>query len=209
MEQLIIIFGYAGIVVFAISGSLAAMRQGLDPFGMIVIAVVTSMGGGTLRDILLGLDVYWVLDPTMLYIAIITSIITPFWGRLLESRITVLIWADAVGMALFAVTGAAKAMDAGASNIVIIMMGMMTAAAGGIIRDILCNEIPLIFRKELYAVPALMGGVSLIALHYWGLDGVYAISISCLITLIIRAVAIIKSLSLPPIGHVAKDKKEL
>ncbi len=207
MEQLIIILGYAGIVVFSISGSLAAMRQGLDPFGMIVIAVVTSMGGGTLRDILLGLDVYWVLDPLLLYIAIIASILTPFWGRFLESRITVLIWADAIGMALFAVLGAARAMQADASNIVIIIMGMLTAAAGGIIRDILCNEVPLIFRKELYAVPALLGGASLVLMDHFGFSSLYAISISCLITFMIRAVAIIKSLSLPAIGKIAKDKK--
>ena len=199
MEELIYALGLIGIAVFAISGALAAMRQEMDPFGLVVLAVVTAIGGGTVRDIILDVPVFWVSDPLYLFIAIITAAITPFWGRMLESRMTVLIRADACGLALFAVTGTEKALSLGTPPAIAVTMGVMTAAVGGVIRDILCNEVPLVLKKELYALPAIIGGSSLIALQMAGLDQRISLAISCFITLSIRLVAVRYSLSLPPV----------
>lgn len=199
MEEFIYSLSMIGIAVFAISGALAAMRKELDPFGLVVIAIVTAIGGGTTRDIILDAPVFWVQDPTSLYVAIAAAVITPFWGRYLESRMTVLIWADACGLALFAVMGTEKALSLGASPTIAILMGVMTAAAGGVIRDILCNEIPLVLQKELYALPAIFGGTCLVVLQMTPLDHKLNIALSSLMTLFIRAIAIKYSLSLPPI----------
>ena len=199
MEEILYGMGLAGMAVFAVSGALAAMRRELDLFGMTVVAMVTAVGGGTLRDIILDVPVFWVQDPTVLYIAIVMAVTTPLWGRYLESRIKVLIWADAFGLALFAVTGTAKALSFGAMPIIAVTMGVMTAAAGGVIRDILCNEIPLVLKKELYALPAIIGGTCLVVLQMMELDHRLSIIVSCLLTLTIRLVAIQYSLSLPPV----------
>ena len=199
MEEIIYGMGLVGMAVFAVSGALAAMRRELDLFGLVVIAIVTAVGGGTVRDIILDVPVFWVQDPTVLYIAIAMAVTTPLWGRYLESRIKVLIWADACGLALFAVTGTEKALSLGATPIIAVTMGVMTAAAGGVIRDILCNEIPLVLKKELYALPAIIGGACLVGLQILELDHRLNILISCLLTLTIRLVAIQYSLSLPPV----------
>ncbi|MBL4800660.1 MAG: trimeric intracellular cation channel family protein [Emcibacter sp.] len=199
MEDFIYGLGLMGIAVFAVSGALAAMRRELDPFGLVVIAIVTAIGGGTIRDIILDTPVFWIQNPTSLYIAISVAIITPFWGRYLESRMTVLIWADACGLALFAVTGTEKALSLGAIPVVAVTMGLMTAAAGGMIRDILCNEIPLVLKKELYALPAIIGGSCLVILSMLDIDHRLSILLSCGLTLTIRLVAIKYSLSLPPV----------
>lgn len=199
MEDLIYGLGLIGIAVFAISGALAAMRQEMDPFGLVVIAIVTAIGGGTIRDIILDVPVFWVTDPMSLYIAIAMAAITPFWGRMLESRMTFLVLADACGLALFAVTGTEKALSLGATPLVAVMMGVMTAAAGGVIRDVLCNEVPLVLKKELYALPAMIGGGCLVVLHLAGFEQKLNIALACTITLIIRLVAIKYALSLPPV----------
>ncbi|WP_417321107.1 trimeric intracellular cation channel family protein [Emcibacter sp.] len=200
MEQIIYWIGLAGMSVFAISGALAALRRELDPFGLLVIATVTAVGGGTLRDVLLDLPVFWVENPSALYVILGAAIITPFWARLLESRMKVLIWADAFGLALFTATGTQKAMLAGSSAIVAVTMGVMTAAAGGAIRDILCNEIPLVLRKELYAVPAILGGSSFYLLTKASVAPELTLAISCIVTLLVRLVAVTFSFSLPALG---------
>jgi len=199
MEELIYWIGLIGIAVFAISGALAAMRQEMDAFGLAVVAVVTAIGGGSTRDIILDVPVFWVEDPTALYIAIGAAALTPFWGRYLESRMTVLLWADACGLALFAITGTEKALSLGANPAVAITMGVMTATAGGVIRDILCNEVPLVLKTELYALPAIVGGGIYIFMQMLDIDNKICIGVSALIILVIRLVAIRFSLSLPPV----------
>ncbi|MFC7049941.1 trimeric intracellular cation channel family protein [Emcibacter nanhaiensis] len=206
MEEMIYWIGLVGMAVFAISGALAALRQELDPFGLLVIATVTAVGGGTLRDVLLDLPVFWVENPSALYVILAAAVITPFWARLLESRMKVLIWADACGLALFTATGTQKAMLAGSSAIVAVTMGVMTAAAGGAIRDILCNEIPLVLRKELYAVPAILGGSSFYLLTKAAVAPELTLVISCLVTLLVRLVAVTYSFSLPALGHRAEKQ---
>ncbi|MEM6492377.1 MAG: TRIC cation channel family protein, partial [Pseudomonadota bacterium] len=137
------IFDYAGVVVFALSGALAAARSRLDPFGFVVIGVVTGVGGGSMRDVLLDSGpVFWIADPGYLVAATAAALAGWFLAPKLESRIRTLIWCDAVGLALFAVLGAQKALSVGASPSVAVVMGVMSATFGGLLRDVICNELP-------------------------------------------------------------------
>ncbi|MFN4090061.1 MAG: trimeric intracellular cation channel family protein [Alphaproteobacteria bacterium] len=150
----------AGLAVFAVSGALTAARREMDPFGFVVIGTVTAIGGGTLRDLLLGIGpVFWVREPAYLWVCVAAAL-PVFWvARLLDSRYRALLWADALGMGLFAVAGAEKALVAGASASVAVTMGVITAAFGGVIRDVLCGDRPLLLHKEIYATAALAGAL--------------------------------------------------
>ncbi len=147
-----------GVIVFAITGALVAARRQMDPVGFIVVGTATAIGGGTLRDLVLGVrPVFWVTDQTVLVISMLAALGT-FWAARSVSKIyRLLLWLDAVGMAVFAVAGTQKAADLGAAPVVCVLMGVMTASFGGLIRDILCGETPLLFHKEIYATAALIG----------------------------------------------------
>ena len=151
-------FGYLGTAVFAISGALLGLRKSMDVIGVSFVAVMTGVGGGTIRDILLGATpVTWVTRPTDIFICIVFAVLVCFFNRALEGkRLQWLLYADAAGLALFAVVGAAKAEAFGAHPFVVVLFGAMTATFGGIIRDVICSEPPVLFSKELYITPALV-----------------------------------------------------
>lgn len=158
-----------GVGVFAISGALAAGRKSLDLLGVVVIAVVTAIGGGTLRDVLLDRHpIFWISDPVYILVIAGAAMVTVAWTRRLRPPETTLLIADALGLALFAVAGAQIAQDAGVSPVIAVIMGTMTGTAGGMIRDVLTNEIPLILRPdtELYATTAI-AGISLYLVLEW------------------------------------------
>lgn len=159
-------YAVIGTAVFAVSGAMLALRKGMDVVGVSFIAVVTGVGGGTVRDILLGdTPVAWVTRPTDIAICISFAILACAGNRyLLGRRMDWLLYADAAGLALFAVLGAAKAEVAGAHPLVAVLFGAMSASFGGIIRDIICGERPILFAKELYITPALLGGAVFVAL---------------------------------------------
>jgi len=148
-----------GIVVFALSGALMAGRYKLDPFGVVVLASVTAIGGGTIRDVILDTPVFWLVNPIYLYVIITTALLTIVLIRR-PKRIPkrFLLLSDALGLALFAVLGTAKAMSLGVPISIAIVMGTITGVAGGMIRDVLCNVIPMILRQEIYATAAILGG---------------------------------------------------
>jgi len=166
METILIWFGYAGTAVFAISGALLALRKSMDVIGVSFIAVMTGVGGGTIRDILLGATpVGWVKNPVDIIICIGFAVIVSLLNNFLAGRrMQWLLYADAAGLALFAVVGAATAESYGAHPLVSILFGAMSASFGGIIRDIICGEPPILFSKELYITPALLGGAIFILL---------------------------------------------
>ncbi len=166
METILTWFGFLGIAVFAISGALLGLRKSMDIIGVSFVAVLTGVGGGTIRDILLGATpVTWVKNPTDIVICISCALVVSLFDKALAGRrIQWLLYADAVGMALFAVVGAAIAESYGAHPLVSILFGAMSASFGGIIRDIVCSEPPILFSKELYITPALMGGAIYILL---------------------------------------------
>lgn len=188
-----------GSVVFSISGALAACERRMDVFGMAALAIVTAIGGGTLRDMMLGLPAFWLSDTTSIWLALgSTALCFAFSKRLTESSTaTWLLVFDAFGLAVFAVEGAAKAFAVTDSFTVAIMMGMLTGAGGGIIRDVLSAQMPLIFRKEIYATAALLGAGMYVVLARCGLSLWLCVMPAILATLVLRLLAISYNLTLP------------
>ncbi|QOL26061.1 trimeric intracellular cation channel family protein [Thalassotalea sp. LPB0316] len=187
-----------GVAVFALSGALMAGRYQLDPFGVIVLAAVTAVGGGTIRDIILGAPVFWLNDVNYLYIIVTTALLTILIIRQ-PSRIPrrFLLIADAFGLALFAVLGTQKALSFGTPMSIAMVMGILTGCAGGMIRDVLCNVIPMILRQEIYATAALVGGALFCGLLVVGLNQQLATVIAIVGALSLRLAAIYWQLSLP------------
>lgn len=159
MSTLIYWLDLIGTAVFAVSGALVASRKQLDLVGFALLATVTGIGGGTLRDLLLNRSVGWVQAPEYLILCILVSLLLFFIAPYIQRRYPVLLWADAAGLALFAVLGAKVASDADAGAVVAIVMAVMSATFGGLIRDVIGNEIPLILRKEIYATAAAFGAI--------------------------------------------------
>ncbi len=160
MEYFVLTIDYAGTLVFAISGALAGMRSKFDIFGVFIMALVTATGGGTLRDLLLGsTPVNWMLHPLYVYIVIGgVAISYLFRSRVVKLRRSHFLF-DTIGIALYTVAGVQKALAYELSPLVAIMLGVVSATFGGVIRDVLAGEVPLIFRKEIYASACLAGGV--------------------------------------------------
>ncbi len=188
-----------GTAIFAISGVLLAGKLRMDPFGVIVLAMVTAIGGGTIRDMMLGATpVFWIDDNTYLWVILITCVISISLIR----RPRLLPWyvlpvADAIGLAVFVIIGVNKALSYGASPLVAVMMGVITGCGGGIIRDILAREIPMILRTEVYATACIIGGgVHTFALSQ-GIEIELASITGLITTLVIRLAAIRWHLSLP------------
>jgi len=155
-----------GVGVFAASGALTASRKQMDLVGFCLIATVTGIGGGTLRDLLLDRGpVSWVNNPSTIVLCFAVAAVLFFTAHHFESRFRALLWADAVGLAVFCVGGAEVALSAGASALVAVLMGVMTATFGGILRDVLCAEVPLILRREIYATAAAAGAITYVALE--------------------------------------------
>jgi uncharacterized membrane protein YeiH len=189
---------YFGTIVFAASGALLAVRKGMDPIGAVFLAVATAVGGGTLRDLLLGrAPVFWVVDPSYLIVATVTALVVFVGTRVLALPEWLLIWADAIGLATFTVIGTEVARTAGAPAVIMLLMGVMTATVGGIFRDILCAQPPLILSREIYATAALAGSIAYGLLQAaWGLTDLPAAT-AFLVAFALRAAAIRYHLELP------------
>ncbi len=198
MEVIIHILDLFGTAVFAVSGALAAGRKSMDIFGVVVLGYVTALGGGTLRDIILGIrPIFWVSDSLYLAVATVAAISTFFLARRWKLPVNVLMLADAIGLAVFTTIGFQKALYVTNSYSIAIIMGVITAAFGGLIRDILSGEVPLILRREIYASASLCGAVMLAFLTYLDLAASLALSSAILTALIIRVAALYWNLSLP------------
>lgn len=198
MTGLVYWMDMAGVIVFALSGVILACRSRMDPFGMLVLAAVTGIGGGTLRDLVLGVPVFWVADPTYLWVILITVSISiigfHYIHRLSRGILPV---ADAFGLALFAVIGAHKALTLEASGVVAVLMGLLTGTGGGMVRDILARRVPMVLREEIYATAAIAGGVVYVGLIALEVDAVIAIGLAFAVTLGTRLAAIYWHLALP------------
>jgi uncharacterized membrane protein YeiH len=164
-----IILNYAGIAVFASSGAVVGVRKGFDLFGIAVMGVLTALGGGVLRDLLLDRPPYSIQHwPNITVAVLAVAIATPFAHIVIRMNTAVLIL-DAIGMGFFATSGAAIAVDAGASWFAACIIGMLTAIAGGITRDVLAREIPLVMGPDdLYAIPAMLGAATYVTIDYFG-----------------------------------------
>ncbi|WP_421855323.1 trimeric intracellular cation channel family protein [Oricola sp.] len=144
-------------IVFAVTGALVASRKQMDIIGFMWLGTVTGVGGGTVRDLLLGVPVFWVEDPSLVVACLIAAVAVHFTSHLVQSRYTLILWLDAAGMALVTVAGTAKGLDNDTGPLVAMVMGVITAAVGGIIRDILGQEPSIILRREIYVTASLAG----------------------------------------------------
>lgn len=199
-------FDLLGIAVFAISGTLAAWRKQMDGFGVIVLATVTAIGGGTLRDLILDSPVVW-LSNNSYFLAIFAAAgltILLVRNRLVIPNNTLQI-ADAIGLAFFVIMGTQKALDHGTSGFVAIMMGTMSGVCGGMIRDVLCREIPMVFRGELYAITCIFGGLVYVQLLGFGIEQMPAMLAGMAALLALRLAAIRWHLTIPVFGKKAND----
>lgn len=201
MDHLLTYFDLAGVFVFAVSGALAAARKDMDLFGIIVLASITAVGGGTLRDLVLGEPVFWVKGTTAVWAALAAAVLVFLFANRLESRLTWLKWADAAGLALFCVVGAEKALVVSDSALIAVMLGVTTGVAGGIIRDVICNEIPFVLKQEIYATAAFAGAGAFCLFLYFGLDGSFALWLAIGIAFVTRGAAILTGWTLPKALH--------
>lgn len=151
-------FDLMGVGVFAVSGALAAMRAGLDLFGLLVLAAITAIGGGTLRDLLLNRHpLFWMKDGRYLAVIVLAALLTVFSGPLPPGALQALKIADALGLAVFALCGAEIAEDCKLPPVPVLLMGTLTATGGGVVRDLLSGQVPLLLRQDIYATAALAG----------------------------------------------------
>lgn len=187
---------YFGVFVFAISGALAGARKDMDMFGLVAVALLPGIGGGTARDLMLDVPVFWLVDPVNLLAAALGGVITiPFAAPLMRSRM--LKWFDAVGLALFCVAGAAVALSLGYGLAVTVVMGTVTATLGGVLRDVVCNEVPLVLQKEIYALAAMLGALAYWLLIFLGADAGLSLILAAVMAFLVRAAGIYFDLSLP------------
>ncbi len=186
------------IAVFAASGALVASRKQLDPVGFMLIATVTGLGGGTVRDLLLGrTPVFWLGAPLLLAVCCGVALLVFLTAHRLESRFQALLWADALGLALYAVVGAEVALVAGADPWAAVLLGTITATFGGMLRDVICAELPLILRREIYATAAAAGAMLFVGLRAAGTGRDAAMAAGMALGFVIRAAAISRGWSLP------------
>ncbi len=148
---------YAGVAVFAATGALAASRKQLDIIGFLFLASVTGIGGGTFRDLILNVPVFWVGNRNYVLVCAVVAVIVFFTAHLVESRYKLLLWLDAVGLAAYSVMGAAKGLAITGSPVIAVIMGMLTATFGGILRDLLAQEQSVLLRPEIYVTAAIAG----------------------------------------------------
>lgn len=197
IDELLTWLDYAGVAVFAVSGALVASRKCLDPVGFALIATVTGIGGGTLRDLLLSQKVFWIFQPNYVALCVSLAAIVYIAAPRIEYRYRLLLWADAAGLSLFCVLGARLTVESGFSGTIAIVMGLLSATFGGLIRDVLCNEIPLILRNEIYATAALFGALVFVLIEPLALPYGSAELAGVCACFMVRAFGLSRGLSLP------------
>lgn len=191
-----------GTVAFAISGSFAAMQRRLDPFGVLIIAFVTSIGGGTVRDLLLGdTPVAWMRDVNYCLLILVTSLLTIFFKTQIKKFKVTLFLFDSLGLGLFTLVGVQKGIVFGLDPGICVALGTITGCFGGVIRDTLLNTIPLIFRKEIYATACILGGVLYFVLLNFNLKADLAKIIVIAFIFTLRIVVVRYKLALPKFGY--------
>ena len=191
-----------GTMAFAMSGALTAMHKKLDPFGVFIIAFVTSVGGGTLRDVMIGrTPVGWMRDLNYVYVIVIGFVLAILFRKKFDKLRTSLFLFDTIGLGVFTLIGLEKGINIGLHPVICIAIGTMTACFGGVTRDILCNEIPVIFRKEIYATICIMGGIVFFILKKFQLDNDILYLATSLFIISVRLMAVKFKWYLSPLEH--------
>lgn len=196
--MLLYVFDLMGVAVFAVSGALAASRKGLDLFGVVVIAAITAIGGGTLRDLLLDRHpIFWMVDSTYLTVTCAAALLTVVYVRYRPAPHRALLVADALGLALFAISGARIAEATGLGPVIVILLGTMTGVAGGILRDVLSAQVPLILQRDIYATAAVAGISVYLLLQWLGVPRPVPSAAGMVAVAVLRLLAIQRGLHLP------------
>jgi uncharacterized membrane protein YeiH len=195
--HLVQFFDILAAVVFAASGALVASRKGMDVMGFMWFAVITGVGGGTVRDVILTVPVFWVQNPAHLSACLVTAVVMHFVAPLVESRYKTLLWFDAFGLALLTIAGTVKASDVGAPALVAIAMGAVTGSVGGIIRDTLGHVPSVLLGHEIYITASVLGGCAYVGFDGLGVGRLTAMVAGFAVTFGVRGLAIRFGWSLP------------
>lgn len=172
-DVLLYLLDMVGVIACAIAGTLLAQHKGFDIAGCILVSMVNAIGGGTLRDMALDRHpLFWMTDLNYVIVITITSLILQIFFHLYHKIDKALKFFDAIGLAAFSVIGFKVALAQDMSPVIAVMMGVWTAIIGGLLRDIICNEIPLLLQREIYITASIAGSVTYLALDYWGVDAV-------------------------------------
>jgi uncharacterized membrane protein YeiH len=197
LSRLVHFFDILAAIVFAVSGALVASRKSLDVMAFMWFAVTTGVGGGTVRDLILNVPVFWVQNPVYVSACLVTGVVMHFVAPLVESRYRTLLWFDAFGLALVTVAGTVKASDVGAPALVAIAMGVVTGIAGGIIRDTLGHVPSVLLGQEIYVTASVLGACTYVGLNGLGVGRPPAMIAGFLVTFVVRSLAIKFGWSLP------------
>lgn len=198
LQRVFYVLDLVGVAVFAVSGTLAAGRAGLDLLGVVVIATLTAIGGGTLRDLLMGRHpIFWMRDPASLYVILLSALLTVLAMRIYPPPGAVLLWADALGLALFALSGAQIAEVARLPAIIVVLLGTLSGTAGGVLRDVLTAKVPLLLRGDIYATAAIAGITLYLVLKRLGLRRPWAFGLGLAAVVALRGAAIVWPMQLP------------
>jgi len=187
---LLLLFDYIGTLAFAVSGALKGVRSGMDVFGVAVLATVTAIGGGTIRDALLDLPIFWLRNSTYVLISLAGALAVFLLFRLVERTERVLLVFDAVGLGVFTAIGAMKAADAHLTIVGVVTMGLLTGIGGGVIRDLLSREVPVVLREEVYASASIAGGLVYALLTRVEVIQTVAVGAAIAVTIVIRLMSI-------------------
>ena len=193
----LLLLDYAGVAVFAATGALSASRKELDIVGFLFLAGVTGTGGGTFRDLILDVPVFWVENPAYLLVCAGVAVLIFFTAHRLESRYKLLLWLDAVGLAAFATMGAAKGLALTGSPVVAVVTGVLTSAFGGILRDLLAGEPSVLLRPEIYVTAAMTGAAIFIIADFAGFPLLAAALVAFAGAFIVRGGALKYGWSIP------------
>ncbi|WP_273183803.1 trimeric intracellular cation channel family protein [Hyphomonas adhaerens] len=185
-----------GAFVFALSGGIVAVRNKMDIFGAVVLAIITAVGGGTIRDIILNQPVFWLYDAVIIWCAIAGGLMAFFLHSFVDAFKPIR-WADALGLAIFAIAGAAKTASLGHDPLFVVIMGILTGTGGGVLRDVVANRDPLLLKEEIYATAAMVGAGLYAALHFSGVPEGWAFAAGGLVAFVLRGAALVFGWHLP------------
>ncbi|ANW97317.1 hypothetical protein AXE80_13890 [Wenyingzhuangia fucanilytica] len=203
MDTIIEYINISGSFVFAVSGALIAMKKRLDPFGVLIVAFITAVGGGTLRDILIDRQVFWLYNNSIIYAVITGATVAMIFKSKMNFFSKPIFFYDALGLGLFSITGVQIGLEADLSSSICILLGTVTGVFGGVLRDVVVNRIPVVFKKEIYATASILGGFLYLFLMKLEVPNPYLQIAPILFIIIIRLTAVFFNISLPSIY---KDK---
>lgn len=207
-EQFNFIIEFLGMISFVMSGAFAAMQKRLDPLGVLIVAFVTTIGGGTIRDLLLDIPAFWMHDLWYIYMILVVTIIAIIFKSIEKNFQVPLSIFDSFGLGLYTIVGIQKGLNAGLNPVICVTLGTITGCFGGILRDILLNRIPLIFRKEIYASACIVGGsIFLLMRIYTSIPYIFVHIFTILLIVLIRTLAVKYQWKFPKF-YISKDEEE-